>query len=94
MIEFKQMAKQASELGWIIITLEEHGENAEPSIIDYHCEHDNFWEMLCEYRDQHNCKSYAPIISERDLCALAQKAKADPSLNEELHSAFVEEEYV
>ena len=94
MIKFEQIAYEAAELGWIIITLDEHGDNAEPSVIDYDFAHVRFWDMLCQYRDQHKCESYAPIISEYDLCALAQKARVDPSLNKELHSAFVEEEYV
>ena len=94
MIKFEQMAHEAAELGWIIVTLDEHGDDAEVSIIDYDFAHVKFWNMLCSYRDQHECKSYAPIISQNDLCALAQKARVDPSLNEELHSAFVEEEYV
>jgi len=94
MIKFEQMAHEAAELGYIAITLDEHGDDAEVSIIDYDFAHVRFWDMLCKYRDQHSCISYAPIISQVDLCALAQKAKVDPTLNQELHSAFVEEEYV
>ena len=94
MVEFKQMAFAAAELGWVIITLKEHGEEAEVSYDIYDEKRVKFWDLLCKYRDQHSCISYAPIISQMDLCALAQKARVDPSLNEELHSAFVEEEYV
>lgn len=93
MVTFNQMANQAVELGYITITLDEHGDDAEVSIIDYDFEHIKFWNMLCAYRDQHSCKSYAPMIGEKDLCDLAQKAKVDPTLNEELKSAFLEEEY-
>ena len=98
MITYTTMVRTAFELREATVYLEEHSEGA-PSHLEatsYHkvC-YNEFWNTLCNYRDQHGCESYAPEAKLADILDLAQDVAnahdEDPDLDAHLHNVFISE---
>jgi len=98
MITFTTMVRTASELYEAVGFLEEHSEGApsHPEAMScYKTCHNEFWNTLCDYRDQHGCESYSPDCKLLDILQAAQDVvnahDEDPNLDAYLHELFVSE---